>query len=364
MSQIGNLLHISDLHFIKDLTEKGRTLWPKKFGLKSHSFGKIDAFSAKYQELNRAVGIDAVIATGDISTDGSEDALKTALEFIEAGDIYRGNPGRLVTTGLSAARDRRVVIPGNHDRYAGPWAIWQSASDRLETVFGTPTKYPYVVGYRRPAFREDVKVPALLFFVFDSTASELARASWQNPFYRIARGRVEDAECRWLVDQSNKIASSKEVMGMDGRELPVDYRATVRIALLHHHPVAVHEEGASDELTIMDNRQQFIDACFQAGIDIVLFGHEHTEYRLISKPSTRPDWVPPAYAHDIHFFCCPSTSEYSASNTGFYLFRFRESQFVVDLYRWKGKSFVLDASSTYQYPREIRPSQHSGAVGS
>jgi 3',5'-cyclic AMP phosphodiesterase CpdA len=258
--------------------------------------------------------------------------------------------------------DSRVVIPGNHDRYAGPWAIWQKASDKLETVFDTPKKYPYVVGYRRPEFRSDPKVPALLFFVFDSTASDIARSTWQNPFYRIARGHIEDAECRWLADQRNKLTNSKEVVGLDGQALPIDYRATVRIVLLHHHPVAVQKEGVSDELTIMDNRQPFIDACFEAGIDIVLFGHEHTAYRLVSRPMARPNWVPPGYAHDIHFFCCPSTSEYSASVPGFYFFKFNETQFVVELYNWRGKSFVLDASTAYKYPREIGPSRHSEAA--
>jgi 3',5'-cyclic AMP phosphodiesterase CpdA len=358
MANIANMLHLSDLHFVKELTERGRTMWLRKTGLKTHSFGRIDALSAKLQEFSLSgKNADVLLATGDISTDGSEESLRTALDFFESGDIHMGTPRRLVTTGLGVGANRRVILPGNHDRYAGNWSIGQEPSDRLESVFGSPATYPYVVGYRRPELRSDPKVPALLFFVFDSTATDLARSEWHNPLYRIARGRLESAECRWLVRQANEIATTKEVQGLDGQPLPVDYRASIRIAVLHHHPVIDEKVNESKELTLLENRQSFIDACFEAGIDIVLFGHEHTAYRTVVKPQPRSDWVPRNYTHNIYFFCCPSTSEYSAKGAGFYFFNFEETQFSVELYRWKGKSFVLDVTTPYKYPRDISPGQ-------
>src|SRR5215212_9675883 len=150
MTTIATLLHISDLHFTQNLTEKGRQHWAKMCGVKSHAFGRVDALSKKIDEL-RSIGWgpDLILATGDVSTDGSEEALATALEFVESEKVYRGSPQRLVTKGLGATIKNRIIIPGNHDRYTG-WLPLQRATTRFEKAFSAPDKYPYVVAYRRP----------------------------------------------------------------------------------------------------------------------------------------------------------------------------------------------------------------------
>lgn len=74
-----------------------------------------------------------------------------------------------------------MILPGNHDRYTGlPYGPLQRNNDHLETVLNTSPKYPgssypWSVGYRSPAYGSDPGAPSLLFFVFDSTASVIAR---------------------------------------------------------------------------------------------------------------------------------------------------------------------------------------------
>jgi len=349
MTRIATLLHISDLHFTQNLTEKGRQHWVKMCGVKSHAFGKIDALSKKVDELRSiGKGPDIILATGDISTDGSEEALSTALEFIESDAVYRSTPKRLATKGLGASKTQRIVIPGNHDRYAGSWLPLQKPSALLEKVFGTPDKYPYAVGYRRAEAMSDPQEPAIIFFVFDSTASELASFTKSyTPWYRIARGRVEDAECGWLIEKSNEIAQKGQVQGLDGNLIPVNYGNTIRIAVLHHHPVDVPGKKPNDVLTLMENNKSFVNACYEAGVDLILFGHQHVAYRNLVHSAHH------SQAHPIFFFCCPSTSEFSERDSGFYLIHFDTEGFNLSPYIWTGRSFYEDDPTAYSYQRSI-----------
>lgn len=347
MTFIGSTLHISDLHFSEELTEKGRSLWPKvlHYGLNSHSFGKVDALSAKVAELI-LIGSkpDVLIATGDITTNGSETSLGTAIEFIRSEEIRRGKSNRLVTEGLNYDEKSSLIIPGNHDRYADPRLLpLQQPNRLLEEKFNIGYAYPYVVGFRQGDYRQDINYPALLFFIFDSTSTEFAEG--QNPVYKIARGFISEAECRWLVRQVENIRINKEARGIDGEPLVVDYDASIRIALLHHHPISDLGSESDGKWTLMENSLSFIKACSEVGIDVVLFGHQHrAKYHLMRTASN---------SHGTHFFCCPSTSEFSEIDNGFYMFSFEDKAFTVDSYKWDNGSFIKTSAPPYSYYREI-----------
>lgn len=367
MANIARVLHISDMHFIQSLTEKGRSLWAKSihFGPKSHSFAKLDALSGKLQELDlTGNNIDLVLASGDISTDGDEASLKTALEFLESNEIYRGTPQRLVTYGLGATQNRRIILPGNHDRYGGVWAPTQGPSINLEKVFNTPQTYPYVVGFRDQEVKDNAEERAVIFFIFDSTASLGETAvSQMNPAYRIARGRIEDAECRWLVKQALKITADTTVPCLYGGKLPVDYQSCVRVAVLHHHPISASGTASEGFWTFMENNEAFVEACFTAGVDIVLFGHQHELYYHLRRPEVSTvHTVLGQEQHPIHFFCCPSTSEYSEDENGFYVFTFNHNDFTVDTYLWSDGSFVTTTAPPYSYYRTLPPGKPSRAA--
>ncbi|MBD0369707.1 MAG: metallophosphoesterase [Pyrinomonadaceae bacterium] len=346
------LAQISDLHFIGKLTEKGRTHYLKQFGTKSHAFNKVDALSRAFRLIQHprwGKPIEVLMATGDISTDGSTKALYTALTFIECQAITDVN-GKPLATGLNKQHHQRLVLPGNHDRYTATWLPKQVSSKELENIFSTPVKYPYVRGYR-PSGSTNKSDPTLLFIVFDSTLDPTDPAFAWN---RVARGRVEETECQGMLDALNNIKSTREVESIDGGKLEVNYDKTFRIVLLHHHPKR-HGRGlraaVKHATSKMENARLFIRYCFDAHIDLILFGHQHKEYYDIISPTATPDWSPPSDAHDIYYFCCLSTSEYSETDNGFYLIDFYKNEFRVTPYHWTGASFIDQAFISRPYTR-------------
>jgi len=329
----------------------------------------VDGLSVKLRELERARGrIDLFLISGDVSTDGSSSSLSTALEFLaEPNYIYKGRPQRLKTRGLGANSSKRLVVAGNHDRYAGAytWPVRQQASDELEKVFGIDKKYPYSVGFRRPdGLAADEQ--ALIFFIFDSTLTDEDES---NFLYRIARGKVEDAHCRWLNEEALRISKEGTVTGLEGDQINVDFARSIKLAVLHHHPVVKGLDVTFDQdtlrdamdLTMMENGDRFVEACFDAGIDFILFGHQHLAYRGSLDPwawEGSKRWNPPHNAHAINYFCCPSTSEFKTyragdKRNGFYVFTFEDQNFTTEIYVWdeEVKGFELASSSTQGYPK-------------
>ncbi|MGH9871196.1 MAG: metallophosphoesterase family protein [Pyrinomonadaceae bacterium] len=351
MSEIATLLHVSDFHFDGNLTEQGRRHWRRNFGVKSHGFGKIDALSAKFAALE-AVGLgpDLLLATGDISTDGAGESFEVAREFIESKEIQRGTPDRLVTVGLGMNRDRRIIVPGNHDRYAKESRVpYQNPTSALEAAFQSRNNYPYAVAFRRSGVENDSANPALLFFVFDSTAPERLTTT-VAPWVRIARGRIENAECRWLASQIETITKSGRLDSLDGGSVAIDYENAVRIAVLHHHPIMKYPRKVFDRWTQMENAPAFVNACFDAGMDLVLFGHEHQDYWTHEQRLAR---TTPGKPHGIYFICCPSTAEFSETNNGFFYIDFNTDHFVVRACTWNGKSFIEALPRRHLYDRRI-----------
>jgi 3',5'-cyclic AMP phosphodiesterase CpdA len=318
------MLHVSDLHFVGDLTERGRRLWVKRF-VKSHAFAKIDALAQNVSDFRRkGRQIDVTIVTGDISTDGSNDSLRTALNFIEESEIRRD--GRLITTGLAAVAETRLVIPGNHDRYS--LLPFQAGSKNLEEVFQTPRNYPYAVGFPT---KGSVTEASVVFFAFDSTLPD-----WVGTpiISRIAQGVLFEAECAWLVDKANEIARTSVVKSHRGAQLKCNER-TPRVVVLHHHPIQVRAKDST--LTRLRNGERFVDACARAKVNLVLFGHEHVEY-YESKTQR---------GHTVHYMCCPSTSEYSSDPSGFYVVDLYEHGYRISRYHWLKKTGIFGHVGTH-----------------
>lgn len=367
MSHIATLLHISDLHLVEELTEEGRPLGIK--GPNSHSYAKLEAFSATVFDITalHQKQIDLVIVTGDVTTEGSPEALKAALEFIEAEDIYRYTPQRRVLRGLNAKAANRIVIPGNHDRYEGHYkpVPQQRGNNLLEEVFGSSQTYPFAVAYRRSgtefeAGAQDANAdsPAVIFFVIDSTLVQPDRRDFHN---KVARGRIDLGECTRIRELAAQIRATGEALDLNGNAVRVNYDASVRVALLHHHPVLpreLDEAGISRfakavrkvkaGMTLMENSGPFIDACFDAGMSLVLFGHQHRAYEVVLGRTDARFNLP----HTIRFYCCPSTSEYSEEKNGFNLIDVYTDRVEVEYYRWSTSkigtgSFALEGNTSF-----------------
>ncbi len=340
MSVVANLLHISDLHFIEDLTERGKKLWVKRLGPRSHAFAKVSALS---RALHREPVDELIVATGDLSTDGTRQSLATVRTFVEANEVRIGPTQRLITYGLAAPVTQHLFLPGNHDRFEGPVWIQQTAKNiNLEEVFSSDPKYPYLCGYRKNDYQGSA---AVVFFVFDSTPSETAVEGWKKaPHYHIARGRIEPGECDWLIDESRSLACTPEVKCLGSSELiRFDPASAIRVVLVHHHPVPTNIGGKMNPATLMENNSDFVAACLEAKIDIVLFGHEHVSY--IAERTSR------STGHCTRFFCCPTTTEAFGPDTGFYRFMLGEHNFTLAPYNYNGKSFIKGSPLTFSYTR-------------
>ncbi len=345
MPRYATLLQFSDLHVVRHLTIDPRG-WSAQaiYALKAkpHSFPRLDAFSASVTTLKAARPIDVMVGTGDLTTSGDEPALDTVRRFIDDAKVYQGSAGRFAVDGLDRKGAGRLLLPGNHDRYNRSWLPGQTHSDRFERVLNTPKQYPYVVGFSPQV----PGGPTFLFFVFDSTPSMSVTYSLLQPFmprrfkpWQItARGRIDDSECRELIRLSQDVSRSGTVTGLHGETLHVDFDRAVRVAVLHHHPFD------DNPTTLMENSELFLDSCVEAGIDIVLFGHDHRAFfRFITVPAGR-----------MYLFCCPSTTEYSAQN-GFYVFDFYRDGgtvgFNFELHEWNGTAF---ARTEHHYERLAR----------
>jgi 3',5'-cyclic AMP phosphodiesterase CpdA len=356
VAEIASLLYVSDLHFFQRLSFKGGRNWAlKNIGVKGHSVAKVRVFARTIFTQRASEGNeDILIATGDVSTDGTNRSLEIAKEFIEKGSVYEH--GRLVSGGLAADRGQRIIVAGNHDRYGNWFLPYESETNRtLESVFQIRDQYPYLVGFRRPAQRADANLPTILLYVFDSTLTGDIAGS-HNPQKRIARGIVTDQDCEWLESRPEELRRTKSVLDLEGEALAIDYENTIRVALLHHHPVIKQKNSVfqffnKNSWSIMENADRFVEACFKAEVDLVLFGHEHENYNetqereIIETTKTR--------VHTIRFICCPSTLEYSEAKNGYYTIDFNANEYRMILNEWNGTAFIK--SRTYNQPYNRPP---------
>jgi 3',5'-cyclic AMP phosphodiesterase CpdA len=116
------------------------------------------SLARKIREIERHQGkFDLLLATGDLVTDGSSEAFGWCLDYLQNDEVRGGDASRAATRGLGFDPDRRILLPGNHDRFNRAWLGFQQVNTAFERAMQTPTAYPYVVGYRR---RQTPKCPS------------------------------------------------------------------------------------------------------------------------------------------------------------------------------------------------------------
>ncbi len=343
------IAHFSDLHFTRNLVEDGRAMWTvggfrtgtHLDGPHSHAFGKVEALSRAWHK--RDPQVDYLLITGDVVTDGSVDAFSTARAFIE-GALIRDEDGDELLQGLEVDSRRRVVLPGNHDRY-GSRPFQNPANRCLEDAFlgtGAATTYPYVVALGGLPGASMPQLPTVLCFVFDSTPSAETLKQWgvSRSHYWPARGHIADSDCEWLVRTAAELNQHGAVPGLSGDQVPVQPESVVRLALIHHHPVVTRL--GDKQVTLLENRGAFLRACHTARIDLVLFGHEHV-------------WHEEEYGdahHRMRIYGCPTATEFNGPETGFQVFGLGRSGFMHTRYMWDGGSFLEHGPlGLYRYSR-------------
>jgi 3',5'-cyclic AMP phosphodiesterase CpdA len=331
------VVQISDLHFVEDLYERGGKFRSKSFGAKSHSVDRAGVLSSTFNASpNR---FDLLVATGDLTTDGSAGALQAVRDYFDKKRIDFDRNGGLQPyplAGLSLSRDQRIMVPGNHDRYAGSKIPRQYSNDEFEVALELERQYPYVQAYI-PPFRDDI---ALAFFVVNSTPGpDLAKSFGRYTPSRIAGGVIPPRACADLALMAGNVGSELvPAIGASDRTLDLSGRKIWKIVLLHHHPVGdsgrsgiiggVRNAFSLEPLKAMENREMFVAACADAEVDLVLFGHKHKQFDAV-----RPLAVPNGANREVHFFCCPSTLQYKTDEkAGYYEIEFSEDAIDISLH--------------------------------
>ena len=343
------LLHVSDLHLALELREEGRKL-PSPVGAPTHSFEAARLVAGAVRSLSPRY--DLLVATGDLTTDGTRASFETVLQYVQGGSIAGDNPMRIASYGLGASKSQRILLPGNHDRYAGKLVIGQRLDDEFERALETPRTYPYVVGFR--PLEDQTDALTLLFFVFDSTLPEGRKGNTPSDWFdALAVGEVSWEEVARAEELAKQVAEKKIVDRLVGDPITFDPSRTVRIALLHHHPVVTyHREtlvrrkglfarGIDLVREYRDNREaslvqmkggdEFLAGCLRMGIQLVCFGHQHYPYRRLVAADKRTTIATPFgnRVAALRAFCCPTALQYDAKGNGFYIYDIVDEATVV-----------------------------------
>lgn len=72
MQSVGRVIQVSDFHFVPRLTHERRSFYERRLRAGCHSFSKLVGLARELYGLQKESGeFDALLVTGDLSTDGS-----------------------------------------------------------------------------------------------------------------------------------------------------------------------------------------------------------------------------------------------------------------------------------------------------
>ena len=233
-------------------------------------------------------------------------------------------------------RERTLMVPGNHDRFSGGVAPIQRRSFKFEELFDRDEHYPKLKCFLVPE-RDDVVVA--FFLVNSIPVPDVQLLFRRRKMARlIAGGYVPPRACARLVRMSRELEEGGHTIDIGGRPVDLAGKKIVRVALLHHHPIPPPPEEdpkvfdhvkrvvVGDRLEQMAGSEMFVEACFDAKISLVLFGHKHRQFDRVQvdeREGRRP----------VHFLCCPSTLQYETKYArGFYSIAIDDSAIRVTLF--------------------------------
>lgn len=333
MTHIATIAHLSDLHFVKKLTEAGQFYFKYDVVAKPHAFEKVEFLSQAFAKMRLESDEDAdvTVITGDLTTNGSKEAFNTMLNFIGGAEIRRGKTQRVIAFGLEIPPNKRILIPGNHDRYTrGFWGRQASSSIFEETLTSDirGKGYPNAVGYRRDNVKNVSSEPAIIFFNFDSTLETEVKSSYFN---RFARGHVGKPEFKMFTRIVNEIKKRGYVESLSGDKLFVDYDRCVKIVAIHHDPFETRETHLLENADLLKATMQ------KCRIDLVLYGHTH-----IAKTHTLPinstfRIVGTHSDHKTHYICSPSATECYGDRNGFFVYEIHDNLIRICEYDYRRK---------------------------
>lgn len=262
ISTVATILHLSDLHLGKNFSDSGKEgkasviglLRKKGLKMQSHDPVILNGLYTEIRAAARSVGAiddsyDFYVITGDIVTNGShparfEFAEKFITQEVPISKIHDYEPDRNV--GLRLHGQSLFCVPGNHD------VMDEETPERYLKQFGNyPAPPPYVHTV------EARNGQRFMFLGIDSNTYEEGN---------IALGKISDVTLNWLRERLFEIGNGRN--------------DTVRILLLHHHPVDLNQFRAwrpsrlYDSFSVLQNPKELLDLA-RGRIDIIMHGHEH-----------------------------------------------------------------------------------------
>ncbi len=303
------ILHLSDLHFSKNVEEDMDVKVPMLLNTRSE---KIDRFREYIKDLPDRP--DYVVVSGDITTKGEEDGF----------EIFNEIAVELIKDGKLPSVDKFIIVPGNHDVKAGTSIKDTHRWDGFKKLIGSKYLVPWIVGLDpeydnmkilvnrvfsnntliQGGIVQDLNtgernsIPFLLdkerkvlFYAFNSSllshtklnddiANEIVSfvKKYQSE-EKALMNLVEKLEREMLVDPARIIGDEiklfiycmKEIRGY----LREDYKNYLKIAVLHHHVTTISCSEEVKKFELLINAGVFKRTLVDYEFNVILHGHKH-----------------------------------------------------------------------------------------
>jgi 3',5'-cyclic AMP phosphodiesterase CpdA len=271
------IIHISDLHFLQKLVNRGL-----KVEAEMHNEHKMTALN----NALRMLSADLIVVTGDLTNFGDSESLdlarKQLQEMRQISDAEKvlcvpGNHDTLVDRAQAiqngplyyrvflkvvslASREVDMARTLGHSDGVDRGVIKSDTHRFLETYINKVEGDE--LGILDPAKPVELETPwcKLFAFLFNSTNDGLLMCN------EGAIGPGQYAKLNQLFQDPNRLE---------------EFRKSIRIALLHHHPIAapVAEEAIERGFNSMRDGTEFLTLLNRRGFHLLLHGHQHKPFQ-------------------------------------------------------------------------------------
>jgi len=294
------LTHISDLHFSSHAADtSSNPIW-RKLGMAPHEFNLSINLGARIELLRkRYTDRFFVVATGDLTTKADEDAFRLVNNYLRTKFFITSE----TSFGLNCNKNL-LIVPGNHDKWFDTplFALNKAELGKEMFYYSMIPQLPTAV-YRRIGSRD---------FVFFLLNSNKVSARWNrlllNSKNVTGRGQVGHYQLGLL----RMYAGQARAGSLPGMPADFSYENSIRVALLHHHMVALSPKNQSMLIDAVE-----VKACFfEIGIQLVLAGHEHYPYHSIVQNNS----------DEMFFSCAGSATQIGERINSFKVYSFNGNQ--------------------------------------
>jgi 3',5'-cyclic AMP phosphodiesterase CpdA len=301
------IYHLSDLHFGPFLQGVSRIGEWSSFSA-PHDYGLLNAMETTLN-LNRVMENYGdrllVVITGDMTTAAEPPAYESVNNYIRDNPFVASD--HRIGLQIDEKRTRIFFVPGNHDMwvYGNLFSRWKGYANRREQYNRyfrepLPNAYPLVIN----------GVSLTIFTLDTNRVTKVNPLNFKNV---LGTGEVGKAQIADLHMLAGKLSTN---------DFPVpegfDYKASLKIALMHHH-LALPADCPSDfeqECLRLEDAELVTNALGNIGVQLVLCGHQHFPYHIPELPSSS--------GHKIFLSCAGSATQIGCAQNSFSTYEIRK----------------------------------------